>query len=68
MPKGGLRIAIEKATAKHYGSNDLTVLTLLGNNQIGSVRYALEDQPLVDESGFDLSLEYLIKSDEVYFF
>ena len=68
MPEGGLRIAIEKATAKHYGSNDLTVLALLGNNQIGSVRYALEDQPLVDESGFDLSLEYLIKSDDIDLF
>ncbi|MEL0658667.1 type II toxin-antitoxin system HipA family toxin [Psychromonas arctica] len=68
MPEGGLRLAIEKATAKHYGSNDLTVLALLGNNQIGSVRYALEDQRLVDESEFDLSLEHLIKSDDVDLF
>ena len=68
MPEGGLRLAIEKATAKHYGSNDLTVLALLGNNQIGSVRYALEDRALVDESEFDLSLEYLINSDDVDLF
>ena len=68
MPEGGLRLAIEKATAKLYGSNDLTVLALLGNNQIGSVRYALEDQLLVDESEFDLSLEHLIKSDDVDLF
>lgn len=68
MPEGGLRLAIEKATAKHYGSNDLTVLALLGNNQIGSVRYALEDQELVDDSEFDLSLDYLIKSDDVDLF
>ena len=46
IPEGRLRLAIEKATAKLYGSNDLTVLALLGNNQIGSVRYALEDQLL----------------------
>ena len=68
MPEGGLRLAIEKATAKHYGSNDLTVLALLGNNQIGSVRYALEDQALVNEDEFDLSLEHLIKSDDVDLF
>ena len=68
MPEGGLRLAIEKATAKHYGSNDLTVLALLGNNQIGSVRYALEDQALIDENEFDLSLEHLIKSDDVDLF
>jgi len=68
MPEGGLRLAIEKATAKHYGSNDLTVLALLGNNQIGSVRYALEDKALVDENEFDLSLEHLIKSDDVDLF
>jgi serine/threonine-protein kinase HipA len=68
MPEGGLRLAIERATAKHYGSNDLTVLALLGNNQIGSVRYALEDKELVDESEFDLSLEHLIKSDDIDLF
>jgi serine/threonine-protein kinase HipA len=68
MPEGGLRLAIERATAKHYGSNDLTVLALLGNNQIGSVRYALEDKELVDESEFDLSLEDLIKSDDIDLF
>ncbi|UGA57344.1 type II toxin-antitoxin system HipA family toxin [Vibrio sp. VB16] len=68
MPEGGLRLAIEKATEKHYGSNDLTVLALLGNNQIGSIRYALEDQELVDESEFDLSLEHLIKSEDVDLF
>ncbi|MGB5446854.1 MAG: type II toxin-antitoxin system HipA family toxin [Psychromonas sp.] len=68
MPEGGLRLAIERATAKHYGSNDLTVLALLGNNQIGSVRYALEDQALVSENEFDLSLDHLIKSDDVDLF
>ena len=68
MPEGGLRLAIEKATAKHYGSNDLTVLALLGNNQIGSVRYALEDKALVDDNEFDLNLEQLIKSDDVDLF
>ena len=68
MPEGGLRLAIEKATAKHYGSDDLTVLALLGNNQIGSVRYALEDKALADDSEFDLNLEQLIKSDDVDLF
>lgn len=68
MPEGGLREAIEKATAKQYGSDDLTVLALLGNNQIGSVRYALEDKPLVSDDEFDLSLEHLITSDDVDLF
>jgi serine/threonine-protein kinase HipA len=68
MPEGGLCLAIEKAIAKHYGSNYLTVLVLLGNNQIGFVRYALEDLVVADESQVDLSLKRLIKSDDVDLF
>ena len=44
LPEGILKEAIERATAKHYGSDDLTMLTLLGNNQIGRLSYAREGQ------------------------
>ncbi len=35
LPESSLREAIELATAKQYGSGDLTMLALLGPNQIG---------------------------------
>ena len=47
LPEGYLRQAIERATAKKYGSDDLTMLTLLGSNQIGRLSYAIADKPLV---------------------
>ncbi len=40
LPEGHLRQAIERATAKKYGSDDLTVLALLGANQIGRMATA----------------------------
>ena len=43
MLEGGRGLSIEGATAKQYGSNDLTVLALLCNNRIGTVRYAFEN-------------------------
>jgi serine/threonine-protein kinase HipA len=68
MPEGVLRDAIEKATAKKYGSDDLTVLALLGNNQIGSVRYTLEGKCLPDDEQSDLGLKDLLESDDVNLF
>ncbi|WP_413702470.1 hypothetical protein ACLKMH_13045 [Psychromonas sp. KJ10-10] len=41
---------------------------MLGNNQIGSVRYALENKPLVTDDDFDLSLDQLIESDNLDLF
>lgn len=35
LPEDALRLAIERATAKQFGSDDLTLLSLLGNHQIG---------------------------------
>lgn len=61
IPEGVLRKAIEKATAKEFGSDDLTVLALLGNNQIGSVRYTLEDKNLPDEVICPIDA-YIVKS------
>jgi serine/threonine-protein kinase HipA len=46
LPEGYLRQAIERATAKLYGSDDLTLLTLLGHHQVGKLRYSLADTPL----------------------
>ena len=46
LPEGALRLAIERATAKQFGSDDLTLLTLLGNHQIGRLQYALADKSL----------------------
>ena len=41
LPEGHLRQAIERATAKHYGSDDLSMLAILGINQIGRLGYAI---------------------------
>jgi len=68
MPEGILRSAIEKATAKQFGSDDLTVLALLGNNQIGSVRYALEGKPLRPDDGQPLALDALLSSNDASLF
>jgi len=48
LPEGHLRSYLERATAKHFGSDDLTLLTLLGNNQIGRMQYCLQGQALPD--------------------
>lgn len=44
LPEGYLREYLERATAKAFGSDDLTILTLLGNNQIGRLQYRLEGE------------------------
>lgn len=49
LPEGYLREYLERATAKVFGSDDLTVLTLLGSNQIGRLQYRLEGQEFDDE-------------------
>lgn len=49
LPEGYLREYLERATAKVFGSDDLTVLTLLGSNQIGCLQYRLEGQEFDNE-------------------
>ena len=44
-----------------------SVFSLSGNNQIGFVLYALGGKARVDESEFDLTLEHLIKGDDIDF-
>ncbi|MFT7006572.1 MAG: serine/threonine-protein kinase HipA [Colwellia sp.] len=68
LPEGRLREAIDKATVKAFGSDDLTMLVLLGNNQIGSVNYTLAGMLPKTDDTFELSLENLLKNDDVDLF
>lgn len=68
LPEGHLRQAIERATAKRYGSDDLTTLALLGTDQIGRIAYAIADKPLI-EPAIDLpNLETLLSSEDATLF
>lgn len=62
LPEGALRSAIERLTAKQYGSDDLTLLTLLGQNQIGRMAYSRPDQLPCSVDGTALSLDELLGS------
>lgn len=68
LPEGYLRQAIERYAAKHFGSDDLSYLTLLGNHQIGRLRYSLADKPLPDDTHSDLSLTELLQGDDAELF
>lgn len=68
LPEGHLRQVIERATAKHYGSDDLTMLALLGPNQIGRVAYALAKEPLIEQASFYPDLSMLLGSDDAMLF
>ncbi|WP_281649065.1 type II toxin-antitoxin system HipA family toxin [Parendozoicomonas sp. Alg238-R29] len=50
LPEGHLREVIERATAKQYGSDDLTMLAILGRNHIGRLEYSRSGQPLPPKS------------------
>lgn len=64
LPEGYLREYLERATAKAFGSDDLTVLTLLGNNQIGRLQYRLEGQAFDYESEVAPELSSILSSDD----
>ncbi|MEE9345865.1 MAG: type II toxin-antitoxin system HipA family toxin [Methylococcales bacterium] len=68
LPEGYLRQAIERATAKQYGSDDLTVLALLGSNQIGRMAYTLAGQPLAAQGDSLADLQTLLGSDDATLF
>ncbi len=68
LPEGYLRQAIERATAKQYGSDDLTVLALLGSNQIGRMAYTLAGQLLTTQGDSLDDLQILLGSDDVTLF
>jgi len=60
LPEGALREALERATAKQYGSDDLTLLTILGANQIGRVVYSPAGQAIKAQTDSDLHLDDLL--------
>lgn len=62
LPEGALRWALEQMTAKQYGSNDLSLLALLGRHQIGRLAYSVAGQPLPKSTEKPLTLEQLISS------
>lgn len=68
LPEGALREALERMTAKQYGSDDLTLLTLLGTHQIGRIAYARADQPLQHPSEQPLTLQALLNNPDVNLF
>ncbi|MFD2230093.1 type II toxin-antitoxin system HipA family toxin [Alkalimarinus sediminis] len=68
LPEGHLRQAIERATAKQYGSNDLSMLALLGSNQIGRIAYTIAGQPLPENKDTLPDLKTLLASTDVSLF
>lgn len=62
LPEGYLREYLERATAKVFGSDDLTVLTLLGSNQIGRLQYRLEGQEFDNEPHEAPALSAILES------
>lgn len=68
LPEGHLRQAIERATAKHYGSDDLTMLAMIGANQIGRIAYARAGQPLIASATTGPDLKTLLCSDDASLF
>lgn len=68
LPEGYLRQAIERVTAKLYGSDDLTLLTLLGHHQIGKLRYSLADTPLPGNHQEPPELQQLLGSENAKLF
>lgn len=68
LPEGYLRQAIERFAAKNFGSDDLSYLTLLGNHQIGRLRYSLAGKPLPADNHTPLSLTELLGSDDAELF
>jgi serine/threonine-protein kinase HipA len=68
LPEGILRQTIERATAKQYGSDDLTMLALLGPNQIGRLAYTLAGQSLADKKDLLPDLKSLLNSKDAKLF
>ena len=68
LPEGHLRETIERYTAKQYGSDDLSMLAILGQNHIGRLGYTLSGQVMAqsDEAGPDL--QSLLESDDAELF
>lgn len=68
LPEGHLRLAIERATAKHYGSDDLSMLAILGTNQIGRLGYAIAGRELKQSSNQYPNLNSILSSQDANLF
>ena len=68
LPEGHLRQAIERATAKQYGSDDLSMLALLGANQIGRIAYSIAGHSLPDKNDTLPDLKTLLANTDVALF
>lgn len=68
LPEGYLRQALERHAVKQFGSDDLHYLALLGNHQIGRLRYTATDHPLADDTLAPPSLASLLHSDDAQLF
>jgi len=68
LPEGHLRLAIERATAKQYGSNDLTMLAVIGANQIGRIAYTMAGQPIIASENTPPDLKTLLGSNDAALF
>ena len=68
LPEGALREAIERATAKQYGSDDLTMLTILGANQIGRIAYSLAGKKVASQTESELQLDDLLNHQDAQLF
>lgn len=68
LPEGYLRQAIERFAAKQFGSDDLTYLTLLGNHQIGRLRYTVADKNLPPDTLAAPPLNELLHSSDANLF
>lgn len=68
LPEGALREALERMLAKQYGSDDLSLLALLGNEQIGRLAYAFPKQGIIQKTEPALALEQLLEDDNAALF
>ncbi len=68
LPEGHLRQAIEQATAKRYGSDDVTLLAIIGSKQIGRIAYVRADESLIEKEGAIPDLKTLLGSDDATLF
>lgn len=68
LPEGALRSAIERMTAKQYGSDDLTLLTILGCNQIGRIAYSQPNQTPASPIDDKLNLNKLLRHEDANLF
>ena len=68
LPEGALREALERATAKQYGSDDLTLLTILSVNQIGRMVYSPTGQAISAPVDSEMTLDDLLNHQDANFF